>query len=83
MPDLIKVWSGYCKDIKITLPPCLNQSATIILPIKGLPEPPGPVMTVELGTGKPSGRICSNQGKFIFSLCIKALVFSSKYLKTV
>lgn len=63
---------GYCSDIKITLPPSLSQDATNDSPIKGLPEPPGPEIIVDVFTGNPSGINLSKHSfpVFIVFICI-------------
>jgi len=47
--------------IKITLPPAFSQLETKAKPMRGLPEPPGPLIKVEEGQGNPWGSSLLNQ----------------------
>jgi hypothetical protein len=65
------------------LPPCRTQFAAKTLPMRGFPDPPGPVMRVYVPVGQPWGKSFRSQGSaigrcFIFSLLLAALVSSCR-----
>ena len=61
---------GYWSDMKTTLPPCLSQFDTMTLAMRGFPDPPGPVIRVDVPVGQPWGRSFRSHGSAILRVNI-------------